>query len=601
MAEQRLILCGPGVPAAPGRAWAGVPALSLELGKRRGDVHLDISRITRRMGENLPPEVTDLLEIAAYVYVADQAVRRGGSKEFEYGQRWRRHFRFEVPVRQPRVWCNRRVTGALQETLSFLSGDDYEFRFRQHENPPRLESYLFDGVGNDSGTDFEEVLLFSGGLDSLGGAVEEVLVGKRRVVLVSHRPVNHVYRRQCDLVQGLRDVLVGGRPSPLHVAVEVNKGRPYDRDVAQRARSFLFAAVAAMVARLCGLRRIRFYENGVTSLNLPPTPAVVGSRASRTTHPRVLTGFRHLFSALFQTDFAVENLAQWQTKAEILSRIKAARAGHLCATARSCAHTREGTVSQPHCGRCSQCVERRVTALAAGLDEREDPPGGYVSEVFMGERTGPELTFIERYVATLRRVGRLPDTMTLLERFPEAVFALGYLDMPRADAAAAIRGLYQRHAQQFTDAVRTATERASTALASRAVPPHSLLGVSLGLSDSPLRAAGEVRPPAGPSVLVVDAETFTARWGNDVCPLGNTKEFALLAYLHERHGRFVSYERLCDGVWNDPHTAKNTIQRTVSNLRRRLRQCSFAGVCVDGNEKGHYRLLVQPPGPTASA
>ena len=40
-----------------------------------------------------------------------------------------------------------------------------------------------------------------------------------------------------------------------------------------------------MAARSVGARRVRFFENGVVSLNLPIGRQVVGAMATRTTHP----------------------------------------------------------------------------------------------------------------------------------------------------------------------------------------------------------------------------------------------------------------------------------------------------------------------------
>jgi hypothetical protein len=181
--------------------------------------------------------------------------------------------------------------------------------------------------GGPEGEDFQEVVPFPGGLDSLGGAVQEILQGQRKVALVSHRPVSKLYSCQKALVAALGDRLTDPRLRPLHVAVEVNKGKSLGRDFTQRSRSFLFAAVAVVVARLFGLRRVRFYENGVTSLNLPISPQVLGGRATRTTHPRVLDGFGRLFSLLMGCEFVVENPFLWKTKAEVLAGIKAAGCG----------------------------------------------------------------------------------------------------------------------------------------------------------------------------------------------------------------------------------------------------------------------------------
>jgi hypothetical protein len=47
---------------------------------------------------------------------------------------------------------------------------------------------------------------------------------------------------------------------------------------------------------------------------------------------------------------------------------------------------------------------------------------------------------------------------------------------------------------------------------------------------------------------------------------------------------------IASDVWNDDDVEKLTIQRTVSNLRRRL---SNTGLEIDGSNKGHYALKVK--------
>src|SRR5207245_709593 len=96
--------------------------------------------------------------------------------------------------------------------------------------------------------------------------------------------------------------------------VWVNKAKELNKEYTQRTRSFLFASIAAIVARLFGLKRIRFFENGVTSLNLPITPHVVSTRASRTTHPKPLAGMRSLLSRVFSNAFGIDNPFFWHTK-----------------------------------------------------------------------------------------------------------------------------------------------------------------------------------------------------------------------------------------------------------------------------------------------
>jgi hypothetical protein len=602
-ANEYLVLCGSAHLTSRLPLWCDRRPLRLCLGRGSGRVRLRIRHLTEGTCARAPAVAVDLVEIAAFVYAADQAVSRGRTGRFDYGTRWRRRFRFEIPVRCPGVWRRPDVSAALAETLGFLSDDDYEFGFTRLENPPPLRGYLFDRADEEEGEGVREVLLFSGGLDSLGGAVREVLLGQRKVVLVSHRPANHVYSRQRDLAGAITDLLPGRLLRPLHVAIEANKGKRLDRDSAQRTRSFLFAAMAAAVARIFRLPGIRFYENGVVSLNLPISPQVLGGRASRTTHPQALDGFRRLFTALFDEPFGVENPFRWMTKADVLAEIRGAGYGRLCARTCSCVHTREITTAHPHCSRCSQCLDRRISALAAGLGPEEDPPQGYRSDVLVGPREGTDLTLIERYVGTARRICHMGNPTQFLANFPELARALRYVDLPAAQAAEEIFKLYQRHAQQVCRALAEAVGRYPEGVVLWEHPANCLLSLACGRRPRSARSAGAlpagVTPPNAqtPPRLEVDRERFEARFGGRPCPLGNTNEFWLLAQLHQRPGIFISVDTLRTAVWDNDSTDKNAIQRAASNLRRRLRAAGITEVVIDGSQRGHYRLVL--PGDTS--
>ena len=98
--------------------------------------------------------------------------------------------------------CGRRtaVLTALCDTLGVLSDDEYEFTFEKlSEAQPivavpglQYRMRLPDLVRRKS-------CLFSGGLDSLGGAIQEIIAGKS-VALVSHRPVAKIDMRQKTLL-----------------------------------------------------------------------------------------------------------------------------------------------------------------------------------------------------------------------------------------------------------------------------------------------------------------------------------------------------------------------------------------------------------------
>jgi hypothetical protein len=278
VSERRIVRCG-GISA--GVAPSPKEALELALHGPRANVSLKISDVSEAMAASVPDILVDLLEIASYVYAADQATSRGEATDA--GGHWRRHFRFYIPVRQPEVWSQDVVSVALADTLSFLSDDDYEFCFSRIEKLPPVQLYLDNMV---PGFQVDDVMLFSGGLDSLSGAIHETIGEGRRVALVSHASAKKRRPQVRQLVQEIEKRAPAG--SIRHVPVWATKDQTLGRDHTQRSRSFLYASLAASVAVMLGRDRFRFYENGVTSMNLPPVPQVVGGRATRTTHPTTL-------------------------------------------------------------------------------------------------------------------------------------------------------------------------------------------------------------------------------------------------------------------------------------------------------------------------
>lgn len=475
MPNRHLILCGGTSLSSRKKEWREAKATQLAIRRDTGNVNLRIADITRRLTTKIPDIELDLLDIAAYVYSADQATTRGGMKEINYSV-WYRDFRFEIAVRQPDFWKLPAVRDELSRTLNELSGDTFEFVFSRLKDPPSVEDY-FD-FGADTGVKVDAVMLFSGGLDSFGGAVEEVLVRNRKVALVSHRPNSKIDARQRALVGDITSRLPDPATAPIHVPILVNKAKDLGSDYTQRTRSFLYATLAAVVARLFGCDGIRFYENGITSLNLPISPQVASTRATRTTHPMVLAGFRRLFSEVFQREFRVENPFFWKTKTDILIDIKNKGYSRLCAYTSSCAHTWEQTKMHPHCGRCSQCLDRRLVALAADYGDHEDPAEMYKLDVLRGTREESDRLLAESYVETVNKIDGITTATQFCVEYPEVARSLNHLDGTADRVAQEIFGLYRRHAQQVCGALDAAGRSSISELRRHELPPTCLLSIA---------------------------------------------------------------------------------------------------------------------------
>lgn len=473
MSSERVVLCG-GLTGPEGGAKKRV---HLQLWGKNPSVTLKISDISSKMVANIPPVLVDLLEIASYVYCADQATTRGKNDADDHGAKWRRRFRFHIPVREPEVWSSDSVLTALCDTLGFLSDDEYEFTFEKAANPPALLQYLDFSADGTTGFQAEEVILFSGGIDSLGGAVQEAVVGKRKVALVSHRSAPKIFKRQKDLLQGL-----GGfcATKPFHVPVWVYKDKALGREFTQRTRSFLYASLAVVVARIFNLWRIRFYENGTVSINLPISPQVVGSRATRTTHPQVINGLSQLFSAIFQKTFTVENPFLWKTRAEVVQSIREAGCGQLLKNSVSCTRVFEMTNLKTHCGTCSQCIDRRFATLSAGCSDEEDPEEMYEIDLLKGERQpGESRTMLESYVRTDKRIKDMSDA-SFFSEFGEVNRVTRNIKGYTVDEAASnILDLYKRHAAQVFDVITKGIQDNAEQINGGKVPDSCLLILAL--------------------------------------------------------------------------------------------------------------------------
>lgn len=92
---------------------------------------------------------------------------------------------------------------------------------------------------------------------------------------------------------------------------------------------------------------------------------------------------------------------------------------------------------------------------------------------------------------------------------------------------------------------------------------------------------------------VVDGDTFSVSYRGKSCQLRNTKEFALFERLNRRPGQYFSNDTLIQDVWGDALVERNTVQRTVSNLRQKLSEAGFEGIEIDGTtNRGHYALIL---------
>lgn len=410
--------------------------------------------IHKKFMRHLPERYEDLLEIATYVYCADQALSRGSLRADPHGDLWRRNFEFIIGVRDLDFWNDPEVNDCLCRLLTFLSDDYFSFHFVGLAGQPPKPGYLHfsDDIGLHSQP--EQVILFSGGLDSLGGAIQESIVEGRKTVLVRHYSTPKFSTRFKTLEEELKKKCKGN--APLSITVKANKDQDLTAEYTQRTRSFLYASLGTTVASMLGLDNIRFYENGVVSLNLPVCEQVIGGRATRTTHPKVLRGYQELFSLIAGDTFTVENKFIWKTKTEVVKLIVENDCEDLIPYSVSCAHTWQRSNADSHCGTCSQCIDRRFATISAGQEDN-DPVDSYAVDIFTDSLAenkdcfdSQDKTMLATYLERATEISQMemPDFMAT---FPEISRAFLHLPGNATTNAKKAYRLYKRHADEICE------------------------------------------------------------------------------------------------------------------------------------------------------
>ncbi len=212
-----------------------------------------------------------------------------------------------------------------------------------------------------------DVMLFSGGLDSLAGAIQRLENNPdRHLCFVSHKSNKVVEHNLNKVVDYLRKEY-GDRIIQYSFECHSTKYAK-SKEETQRTRMFLFSAIAFVICVCYGKEELFVYENGVTSLNLPKQADVFNSRASRTTHPKTI-GLLQVFYDLFNQNVKIITPFHRNTKAEVIQVFSRYHKEDIISSSVSCSSSRNRPAISPHCGKCSQCIDRLFAMYASSLEE----------------------------------------------------------------------------------------------------------------------------------------------------------------------------------------------------------------------------------------
>ena len=301
----------------------------------------------------------DLLYFSFVVFFADRKISRTSADDG-----WTRHIKVFFPVLELKKWQENKPL--IEQMVSFLSGDIWEFEFRVREYNEKEILAQKGFKRRKTKVSKENFCMLSGGLDSFIGAID---------LLSEFKNINFI---------GLYGGGKGVKPyqdvinEKLINHFKLNRKQFFNFHAAPlagiedttRTRSLLFFTHAIILASSIEEKTTIFVpENGLISLNIPQTNSRLGSNSTRTTHPFYMGLLQRLIDN-FGLKITLSNPYQFFTKGEMIVNCKdpeflKTNIGFTM----SCSHPDIGRYSkekQPsHCGNCLPCVIRRSAILKA--------------------------------------------------------------------------------------------------------------------------------------------------------------------------------------------------------------------------------------------
>ncbi len=318
----------------------------------------------------------DFFLISTIVYGIDDLFSR---EKYSFNG-WTREFEIQFPVNNIDTWTP--TADSLNEALTFLTGDYWTVSFSS------LNGRMYVERGNRRRSlipqynfgDYEFVSLFSGGLDSLIGVIDELtnVPNDKKGILISH--FDWTYKgpnNDQNRIIGKFQNHFSDKFTHLRCRVGLNNvdnnGDSISRDTNQRSRSILFLGIGSFIVNAVpNLNTLLLPENGTISLNHPLTPSRSSSLSTRTTHPYFIKKIQEVFG---QVGLSVQlyNPFSFSTKGEMVincsdsivlndtfnDSVSCGKRGHKVNWTNRNAR---------QCGVCMPCIYRRASLHKLNLD-----------------------------------------------------------------------------------------------------------------------------------------------------------------------------------------------------------------------------------------
>lgn len=302
-----------------------------------------------------PSVAFSLLYLSAIIYAIDRSVNR-----HEHSiDGWSRQFDLDIIIPEFERFCP--LETAINKMLSFLTGDYWNCHF---VGPVCVSYDKYKDTDRFNG--ITQVNLFSGGMDSLIGAIDYMTDNPRgKLFLASHydgrmpgplsdqRELRRLFRtKYCGQFCCIDAVSI--TPANSH-------------ELSSRSRSMMFLSIALIVASYADCR-IVVPENGSVSLNYPLSESRRASCSTRTTHPIFLKQYKEIIDKLGLTTEIV-NPYEKMTKGEMVQAcsdkeylLNVVSHSNSCGKRGMHQHMYDNSYAT-HCGHCMPCMYRRASLV----------------------------------------------------------------------------------------------------------------------------------------------------------------------------------------------------------------------------------------------
>lgn len=288
----------------------------------------------------------------------------------------------------------RAVKDQMDNAVSFLTGDNWNINYSLSEGvlyQPREDIEDFGDINI-----FEKVSLFSGGLDSLIGVIDELehFHPEKKLLFISHKDLGKEGADQNGIMRIFaQQQLYTNKYAQIQTSVGIGRrnlgGGRLPKESTFRSRSLLFIGMGIYAAHNIGENTpLIIPENGTIALNIPLMPSRRSACSTRTTHPTFLKQLQNILQEIGIVN-PMYNPYEFETKGEmVVESANHTVLGHLIEASCSCAkrgrmqHWDRRGAGIRHCGMCLPCIYRRVALHMSGLDN----PDKYGTDVFNGVR-----------------------------------------------------------------------------------------------------------------------------------------------------------------------------------------------------------------------